>query len=94
MDTIGGWSHACEQHHADLTVIADAAEGITQFSNGLRPEGIALGRSIDGDPGDPLGGSIHKDVVISPPGLPLRCGITGENLPRRDHQLQSGGPAF
>ncbi|CAI8152413.1 MAG: Uncharacterised protein [Synechococcus sp. CC9902] len=94
MGTIRSRADSGEQHHTDIAVIADPAEGIAEFSHGLGPKGIASGRPVDRNTGDALHAAIQKNVLVVPPGLPRHSGITGQHLARGGHQLQNSGSAF
>ena len=94
MGTVWSGTNSREQHHADVAVIADPAEGITELSHGLGPKGIAFGWAVDRNASDALRATIEKNVLIRTPGLPHNAGITGEHLGRLGHQLQSSGSAF
>ena len=92
--TVGGRANAGEQHHTDLAVIADAAEGIAEFGHRLGAEGIALGRAVDRHAGDARRAAIQKDVLVAAPGQPVHRWRTGKHLPLRLHQPLPRSTAF
>jgi hypothetical protein len=50
--------------HADRRVLARALQRVGDLDDGLRAEGVAHLRAVDGDLGDPVAAGLVADVAV------------------------------